>query len=812
MATVIKTAASTVAATVTGRSTQRHIGWAANQGAWWAIWFDSTQSLSAIYSANGTTWSTPTGSPFSLTNPHGSEGRRLACAFANIASTDVLHCELAYAGGSNVVHHRFTLGSTMTRTANDVISGSYASTSFLGFSAALDSANKPYGCNTASSGDGYAASATNADLGSSWTSGFNAALKTYNGETQFVSSSAIFSIGSGNMMWIGDNSPTTSNFTQLFSNTSAAGVWGSTVGSAVFGSLVTSTSTDNWSAVSRGITDIHVVALSDNSSNYVHRRWNGTSWGAGDAIPTLAYGASSGIALVTDGTNVWALVIDTSKNIKYSKWISGTGWSAWTVLDAARANVPTYITAAYDGTGNILAAWTETNGSNYDLLGSKLSTSVVAPTTATLSGPTSGNVGAASTAFTITLDHPATVSCSFPITYAATVTTSPVVIGIGASTGTFTVTPSSAGANNVTLGAGTTGLTIAGSPISYTGLTSYDLTNSSVYGHYVQIEGGGPSGLATNFGTLSWCVPFFVSSSYATEGAIRFRATIGQLDVHCYLNGSPVRLTIDRVDTSVVTLANTSAYGWATISSSLDSANEHEYLLSWGSGGNFGLGMYVDQIRTTGGTGLNTANLTARPTCAFFGDSITFGIDGPGDATLNWTHLLSLNKGWQVANRGIGSTGVYFGGSSGQTRTADITGITPAPGIVCVMYGVNDIGNSTQLQFTNAYTAMLTALRTGLPSAWLVCEAILHDGANNAAIDTYNGYIQTAVTGQANARTIYRHGGLDNYNTINGGLHPNVAGSIQVANGMAPDFSFGGFLAPNYNRVSSDGFTGGIIG
>ncbi len=89
-------------------------------------------------------------------------------------------------------------------------------------------------------------------------------------------------------------------------------------------------------------------------------------------------------------------------------------------------------------------------------------------TTATLSGPTIGLVGVASAAFTITLDSAAAVSESFPITYAGgSITTSPVVIGIGQTTGTFTVTPSSGGANNVSLGAGTTGLSIDGSPIAY---------------------------------------------------------------------------------------------------------------------------------------------------------------------------------------------------------------------------------------------------------------------------------------------------------------------------------------------------------
>jgi len=93
----------------------------------------------------------------------------------------------------------------------------------------------------------------------------------------------------------------------------------------------------------------------------------------------------------------------------------------------------------------------------------------LAPTTATLSGPSSGTTGVASSAFAITLDHAALVSESFPITYSGgTVTTSPVVIGVGMIDGSFTVTPSGTGATNVVLGAGTTGLTVAGTPISYT--------------------------------------------------------------------------------------------------------------------------------------------------------------------------------------------------------------------------------------------------------------------------------------------------------------------------------------------------------
>jgi len=96
----------------------------------------------------------------------------------------------------------------------------------------------------------------------------------------------------------------------------------------------------------------------------------------------------------------------------------------------------------------------------------------VAPTTATLSGPSTGKIGAASSVFTITLNSATSTTLSFPITYAGgTASPNPVVITSG-PTGTFTVTPTSSGASNVTLGAGTTGLTIAGSPISYTATAS----------------------------------------------------------------------------------------------------------------------------------------------------------------------------------------------------------------------------------------------------------------------------------------------------------------------------------------------------
>ncbi len=98
------------------------------------------------------------------------------------------------------------------------------------------------------------------------------------------------------------------------------------------------------------------------------------------------------------------------------------------------------------------------------------------PTTATLSGPTIGLIGVTSTNFTITLNQAAQsggVSCPITSSHSGdTITSTPVVIASGQTTGTFTVTPSphnlgDVGARNITLGATTPSLTIENSPIPY---------------------------------------------------------------------------------------------------------------------------------------------------------------------------------------------------------------------------------------------------------------------------------------------------------------------------------------------------------
>lgn len=187
-----------------------------------------------------------------------------------------------------------------------------------------------------------------------------------------MGSTAMCSLGSGNVLGICDNAASNSTFTQL-NYSKYTGTWAASA--TVLASTVTTADMNAYGVRAVTTSDVHVVALSNNSNAYVHRRFNGTSWSNSSGAPgTLAYGTNSGISLVTDGTSVWAACIDTSKNIKYNKWTSGGGWGGWTTLEAARTNTPSYITGVYNPTGNeIMWMWTELNGTNHDIIGSVLS-------------------------------------------------------------------------------------------------------------------------------------------------------------------------------------------------------------------------------------------------------------------------------------------------------------------------------------------------------------------------------------------------------------------------------------------------------
>lgn len=415
--------------------------------------------------------------------------------------------------------------------------------------------------------------------------------------------------------------------------------------------------------------------------------------------------------------------------------------------------------------------------------------------TLTDASPASGPNGVASNNFTVQavgyLSGSVTVT---PHIASITGTFSPSTATLGTgnnSSATFTLTPSSVGTGLVsTTNSGS--LTDPGS-VSYTSTSvlTLDLTTSIAdngtgthAAAYIQVEGGAV--LQNNGGTNSWTVTGATTGGVCVDGAVRFKGTISALDLHCYLDGSPLRLVVDGSDGPTATLANSSAFGTTSgLFTGLDSSTEHEYVLCWGGTG----GMIVDKLIVTGTA--NTSALAARPLVAFYGDSITYGIAGPSESTLSWVHHIGRLLNVQVANRGIGSTYVTNQGSqSGSIRTGDITGIHPTPAIVHILYGVNDVANGILTgPFGTAYTTMLTALRSGLPGVPIVCEAILKRVAAGSDQDAFNAVIAAQVAALADALTVYRTGEYTNYDASAsaGTLHPNAYGSPVVAAQGATD-------------------------
>ena len=148
-----------------------------------------------------------------------------------------------------------------------------------------------------------------------------------------------------------------------------------------------------------------------------------------------------------------------------------------------------------------------------------------------------------------------------------------------------------------------------------------------------------------------------------TDQEIRFDATCGTILVWAAAKWG-VCSTVNRwgrseyrVVACVAEHGQTSGAG-SRSRAGLDAANEHEYMVWWGSGA-IGNTMYVSQLQTLGGTGLDTANLPARPVVACYGDSIMTGSGIPNfDSTLSFVHDLGVMSNYQVSNQAQADTQV----------------------------------------------------------------------------------------------------------------------------------------------------------
>jgi hypothetical protein len=172
---------------------------------------------------------------------------------------------------------------------------------------------------------------------------------------------------------------------------------------------------------------------------------------------------------------IWYLAVDVSTSgadTSFASYYSTTSGGTWTALTNYSVATPSDAVAA--GLRFVGTSATTTTGHHIG----RLVVQDLSSTTATLSGPTSGNLGSQSRAFTVTLDKAAgyggitvtPASTGGSDTFQATLgggNVSTITIAAGSTTGTFYLTPAGPSGNRSISITTSPALTYSGSPITY---------------------------------------------------------------------------------------------------------------------------------------------------------------------------------------------------------------------------------------------------------------------------------------------------------------------------------------------------------
>ncbi|MGZ6375362.1 MAG: hypothetical protein ACXWPI_11665, partial [Ktedonobacterales bacterium] len=379
----------------TGMGQQAHVVYAVNSARWWLFHMASTTSIASYYSADGVTWTA--GATLTLSNASTGDGRDMSVAYKNIASTDVIHLTYNNGGSSWQQYHvRGTISGTALTWGSVAAVGTGATTngqtSPTCIVTVLDSNNKVMQA-TMKFADFYSELSTNADAGTAWTFGFGSELQALGNNilNQVHGRVLLPYAAGGKVLAIAGNDATASppQDNGYWSNVWSGAAWGGTETSVGF-SDANSEGPNEWAACRLSDTDFHMVKISGTTNTtFEHRRFNGTSWSAGNSIPSLTTKADSGLAMVTDGTSVWLFAIagDAANSVKYIKWTSGA-WGSWTSLETSSQTRNDISVCPTINNNAIQVIWTETvtAGSQYSVVGIQLSTSSTTTSSRTLAG------------------------------------------------------------------------------------------------------------------------------------------------------------------------------------------------------------------------------------------------------------------------------------------------------------------------------------------------------------------------------------------------------------------------------------------
>ena len=335
---------------------------------YWAFVYRSASAttLYAFYSADLITWSTPTNPTFTLAHTNNGRGACLGVAYKNISGHAVFwfsHYSDNTGGTANddtvratVAGTTVTWGASVNRDSNPAVGASLAAPT------ALSSGNFLFFWDSSAALQNFfsVVSSGTADTGAAAAGGSFAFPQGHTYATT-IKVAALLMLSSGdNGLVLNENG--TPN------NVQWAAIGRNSMGTAanVFGSSVAMDKND-WGCAYRTDADIHVVRRTG-SNSYEHVRWNGTSFGAGQSIPTQTSKSGAGVAMCSDGTSVWLFIVDsaTGNAVRYSTWTTGGGWAAWRDAETS-SKVRTNVTATLaQATGTIAVAWSQVNGTNFD--------------------------------------------------------------------------------------------------------------------------------------------------------------------------------------------------------------------------------------------------------------------------------------------------------------------------------------------------------------------------------------------------------------------------------------------------------------
>ena len=377
MSTTIATLAGT---TGSGLGSARHVVWAPGGRLWWAFGFTGTTALSSWSSSdNSPPWTA--GATHTLGHAHASEGRNLqvVCELSS-SNLDIVHVvyEVSTPSGHEVYTLRGTIaGGTLTWHTSETTVGNVAgpggitAPAYSSGALAFDSGHKVFIANGALQDQDLHIVSSGADAGTAEQMTpvtYSGVVTPDAGMSNEVKSAVLVDLGATKLLLVSDNGTGDATCTALSAFTWDGSAWAGSAGNTTASGSISAIDKNDWGMVAISPSDVHLV-IRLSGGGFSHRRYNGTSWSAGNTVPSQASLAGGGIALGTDRMSIWLSVIDTdgANTVRTIRWTSAayndvqdTWDGAWTASETSSAT-RTFIGCGRDvsSAATLLIYWTE---------------------------------------------------------------------------------------------------------------------------------------------------------------------------------------------------------------------------------------------------------------------------------------------------------------------------------------------------------------------------------------------------------------------------------------------------------------------